>query len=278
MTTGSDAPVLELRGRSAAYGRMTVVRDVDLRVPPKAVVAVLGPNGAGKTSLLESVAGRISGTGEIVLDGERIDTLPTHRRARRGLALVPTGRGLFPGMTVSENLELGGRLAQVAEREEIRERVLGYFPVLRDRLNQSAGSMSGGEQQMLAVAKALVGDPKVLMLDEPTQGLAPKIFGILIEAIELAASSGLGVLLVEQNLTFATRVADSYSVLAGGRIVQEGNADELSERERVFAAYMHEEETDGANEDGRSSGRPIGNDDEPAHETTNESSASSRED
>lgn len=238
MTANSSMPALTVRQLVALYGRIAVVHGVSLDVEHGEVNAVLGPNGAGKTSLLEAITGRVGARGEIRLDGERIDGMPTHRRTRRGLGLVPTGRGLFPALTVRDNLELGSKLAVPERRDELTERALGFFPVLEDRFNQAAGQLSGGEQQMLAIAKVLVGDPKVLLLDEPTQGLAPHLVDELGRVIVRMREAGLGVLLAEQNQSFAVRVANRYSVLVQGTVRQEGQADALTDREQLFSAYL----------------------------------------
>jgi len=217
---------------------MTVVRDVDLEVARGEVVAVLGPNGAGKTSLVETVAGRVQGSGEIELLGERIDRLPAFQRARRGLSLIPETRGLFRTMSVEENIALGARSIPANERTELIERTLQRFPVLRERSRQQAGLLSGGEQQMLAFAKATVMKPSVLILDEPTQGLAPQLFDVLFDAVRGLRDDGVSVLVVEQNYAFARALADRAVVLAGGQVVRRLDAHELATSEDLIDTYM----------------------------------------
>lgn len=238
MASDLRAPALALRGVCARYGSLKVVRDVDLDVARGEVVAVLGPNGAGKTSLVETVAGRVHGSGDIELFGERIDRLPAFQRARRGLSLIPETRGLFRTMSVEENIALGARAIPANERAELIERSLQRFPVLRDRSRQHAGLLSGGEQQMLAFAKAMVMNPSVLILDEPTQGLAPQLFDVLFEVVRRLRDDGVAVVVVEQNYAFAQALADRAIVIAGGQVVRRLDANELATTEDMIEAYM----------------------------------------
>ena len=231
------APMLEAVDVSASYGAMTVVRGVGLTVSAGEAVGLLGPNGAGKTSFVESLAGRVNGGGSVTLAGERIDHLASFKRARRGLALVPDTRGLFRSMTVQENLALGARLAAPEARADSMARAMELFPELQDRFRQQAGSMSGGEQQMLAVAKALVADPKILILDEPTQGLAPRLFDVIIRMVDELKAAGLALLIADQNYAFVKSLADRAVVLNGGVVVRSMTGKELSLESDIMATY-----------------------------------------
>jgi branched-chain amino acid transport system ATP-binding protein len=236
--SGSELPRLRVADLRAAYGKIEVTHGVGFAVDRGEILAVLGPNGAGKSSLVSCIAGLVRGSGAIEFEGERIDSLSAPARALRGLALVPEHRGIFGAMNVEENLALGSRMAPRARREEAREVVLDMFPILRERLEQPAGMLSGGEQQMLAVARAMAGLPRVLILDEPTQGLAPRLFGVLIEALRAGAEDGLAIVLVEQNHSFTAKAADRCLVLAGGKVVHEGGAQALSDRQAMASRYM----------------------------------------
>jgi branched-chain amino acid transport system ATP-binding protein len=221
---------LELRGLHAGYGRIEVLRDVSLRVPAGSVVALLGPNGAGKTTTLNAIAGTIPITaGDLQLQGRSIRRLSAYERARRGVILVPEGRGVFPGLSVRENLELvvRGSGCDSATREQRLDEVLTVFPRLRERLTQRAGTMSGGEQQMLALSRAFLTDPKVLLMDEISMGLAPQLVEDLFEAVATLRSRGATIVLVEQFLTYALRFADICYVLSKGRVSFVGEPSEL---------------------------------------------------
>lgn len=236
--TNSPAPMLEAIALSASHGAMRVVRNVDLAVSAGEILALFGPNGAGKTSLVEAMAGRVTSSGTLSVGGQRIDHLPGYKRAKRGLALVPDTRGLFRTMSVEENLALGARLAAPSDRADLLERALVMFPVLSDRRKQQAGLMSGGEQQMLAIAKAFVANPRVLILDEPTQGLAPRILEGLIDVIRRLKDQGLAILLVEQNYAFARALADRAVVLTGGEVVRRMERTELNSEGDIVGTYM----------------------------------------
>ncbi|WP_038200215.1 ABC transporter ATP-binding protein [Xenophilus azovorans] len=223
----------------ARYGRLQVCHDIGLGADSGEFLVVLGPNGAGKSSLLGAIAGVVSASGSVLLDGEALDRCAADRRAFRGIALVPEGRrNLFMPLTVDENLRLGLRLLPKAERAGMRERLLGMFPILRHRPHQPAGMLSGGEQQMLAIAVALARRPSVLLLDEPTQGLAPVILGELIETIRELRHMGLSLVLAEQNHRFAAQLADRFVVLQSGEIVDQGAGHELQDPQRVAAAMI----------------------------------------
>jgi branched-chain amino acid transport system ATP-binding protein len=220
---------------SARYGRIEVCRGIGFTVAPGEFLVVLGANGAGKSTLLGALAGLVTSTGEITLGGMRLDAAPARRRAGMGVALVPEGRrNLFAPLTVDENLQLGLRLLPPGERDAMRAELLGLFPILAERGRQAAGMLSGGEQQMLALAVALARRPAVLLLDEPSQGLAPIVLDELAAAIRRLRPLGLALVLAEQNVRFAAGLADRYVALRGGEIVQAGGADEL--RDHRFAA------------------------------------------
>jgi branched-chain amino acid transport system ATP-binding protein len=236
LAADSAVPVLTCRDLSARYGRIVVTRDVSFDVRGGEVLAILGPNGAGKTSLLSSIAGLVRSSGHVILDGQRIDGLPAHTRARRGLAYVPEGRALFADMSVRENLAQGLRLAD--DPEAGHDLALEMFPRLDERMNQIAGMLSGGEQQMLAIARAIVGQPRLLILDEPTQGLAPQVHKILVDGISHLRALGLGVLLVEQNHAFARLVADRFILIRSGEKVGEGSGEQLDNRDAIKAMYL----------------------------------------
>jgi branched-chain amino acid transport system ATP-binding protein len=222
---------LELTGVHAAYGRIKVLHGVDLEVPAGSVVALLGPNGVGKTTTLRAIAGTLGVTsGTIRLDGRRIENRRASAVASRGLVLVPEGRGVFPSLTVIDNLRVAHHSAPPDDAgpwEAWLEQITTTFPRLGDRLGQSAGSLSGGEQQMLAVCRALVGDPKVVLFDELSMGLAPLIVAELFEHIATLREQGRTVLLVEQYLTYALELADLCYVLAKGRVAWRGDPSEL---------------------------------------------------
>jgi branched-chain amino acid transport system ATP-binding protein len=239
----ADAPraVLRARGVAARHGRLVVTSGIDADVAPGEVLAVIGPNGAGKTSFAGFLAGVVRGEGSVVVDGRELTRSSPHARAKRGLLFVPEHRALFGRMTVRDNLALGSRLASPARRALLRAAALEHFPVLESRMDQRADTLSGGEQQMLAIAKALAADPHVLILDEPTQGLAPRVLDVVAATLRARTDHGLAVVLVEQNQAFAARVADRYLVINGGHVVHEGPSDELRDREALAARYLGRE-------------------------------------
>jgi branched-chain amino acid transport system ATP-binding protein len=229
-------PLLELREVRARYGPIRALHGVTLTVEEGEVVALLGANGAGKTTTLRSVSSMVRTTGEIVFDGRRIARRSPEFVARLGIAHVPEGRGLFPELTVWENLRMGrrGRMADKAAEE-----VVGYFPWLDRRRDQEAATLSGGEQQMLALARALVSTPRLLMLDEPSLGLAPTVVRELFAIVRrLNEEQGLTVLVVEQNATIALSLAMRAYVLEVGKVAVEGTSDELERHEAVRKSYL----------------------------------------
>jgi len=219
-------PVVELQGVRAGYGRVEVLRDLDLVVPEGSLVSLVGPNGAGKTTTLRVIAGLLRPTGgEVRIDGRPIGRRQPFEVARAGVCLIPEGRGIFPALTVRENLSMQ---LQGSDRDGSRlERVFEYFPRLEERSAQRAGTMSGGEQQMLAMARAVVNEPRVLLLDEISMGLAPLIVEQLFETVESLASAGTTILMVEQYMTYALRLSDLVYVLAKGSVVFVGEPEEL---------------------------------------------------
>jgi branched-chain amino acid transport system ATP-binding protein len=235
--------LLAVEDLHVAYGAAPAVKGVSLTVERGETVALIGANGAGKTTLLRAVAGLVRPRGgRVLLDGQEIQGLPPQAIVRRGLSLVPQDRGLFPHMTVAENLRLGcfaagGRRA-AAEREEQQEKILRWFPVLGERSRQRAHSLSGGEQQMLAIGRALMRRPALLMLDEPSLALAPKVIDMIAGIIEELGRSGTTVLLVEQNVRLALRVAQRAYVLAMGSIALHAPARELVADERIQHIYL----------------------------------------
>jgi branched-chain amino acid transport system ATP-binding protein len=227
---------LQVRALSAGYGAFLVLRDLAFEVKPGLTV-ILGPNGAGKTTLLRALNGLIPRRGEVLLDGEPLPTR-TDAIVRSGIALVAEGRQLFPQMTVLENLELGGWLVDKAERAQRLEQVLKDFPKLRERARQLAGTMSGGEQQMVAVARAMMCAPRLLMLDEPSLGLAPRMVDELLGIARRIADAGTTVLMVEQNVKKALAMADRGYVLERGALVASGPAKLLARSSVVREAYL----------------------------------------
>lgn len=232
--------MLRVLDLNAFYDRTQVLHAVNLKVDEREIVGLVGANGAGKSSTLLSIVGIKTRThGEIWLDGERIDQLPAYDRVRRALVLIPERRRLFPFMTVLENLELGAYLPVPRERRrETLERVLELLPVLAERRHQVSGSLSGGEQQMCAIGRAMMSCPRILMLDEPTEGLAPLYVERLFELVVRLRDSGLTILLVEQNVEHVLEIADRGYVLENGRIVLEDTGRALLQDPRLKTAYL----------------------------------------
>jgi len=222
------------------YGAAPAIWDVSLEVGEGELAVVVGPNGAGKTTLINTIAGlhRME-SGRLVFSGKNISNLPAHRFCDQGIALVPEGRRLFTGMTVRENLELGAyRGAAKAHRNTSMERVLGLFPMLREKLALPAGTLSGGQQQMLAIGRALMARPQLLLLDEPSLGLAPVIVVEMFRIIREVNQAGVAVLLVEQNVAMALQLAVRAYVLEEGRIVAQGAPAELASQPQIQRAYL----------------------------------------
>jgi branched-chain amino acid transport system ATP-binding protein len=230
-------PLLELTDVFARYGPIRALHGVSLKVDEGEVVALLGANGAGKTTTLRSISGITRTSGEITFDGRRITRRSTESVARLGIAHVPEGRGLFPELTVWENLRMGA-VGRRGDFGEAAERVVGYFPWIERRRDQAAATLSGGEQQMLALGRALVGRPRLLMLDEPSLGLAPTVVRELFATVRRLNEDGLTVLVVEQNARIALDVASRAYVLEVGKVAVEGTSDELARHERVRKSYL----------------------------------------
>ncbi|MEM1685412.1 MAG: ABC transporter ATP-binding protein [Acidilobaceae archaeon] len=233
---------LECSNIKLCYGKIQVLRGVSLRLPEGSIVAVLGPNGAGKTTLLKTIMGiTIPIEGSIKLYDRDVSKLPPHVKVDLGLTMVPEGRRLFPDLTVLENLQMGAYTRRAREKmRDSLEIVFNLFPVLKERLNQKAGTLSGGEQQMLAIARALMSKPKIILLDEPSQGLAPKVAWSVAETLEsIMRELGVSILLVEQNIAIALDRAEYVYVMEQGRIVTEGSKDEIvSKKIDVVKAYL----------------------------------------
>ena len=232
--------MLEVRGLNAFYGAVQVLHDVNLFVGAGEIVGLVGANAAGKSTLMFTLAGlRTTYQGEVLLEGAAVDNLPAFERPSRGLVLVPERRRLFPFMTVLENLEVGAYAAASRSRaHETLKEVFALLPVLAERRKQVAGSMSGGEQQMLAIGRALMARPRVLLLDEPTEGLAPIYVKLLFELIVDLRAKGLTVMIVEQNVHHVLRTADRAYVLENGRIVMQGEGAALLNDDRLKTAYL----------------------------------------
>jgi branched-chain amino acid transport system ATP-binding protein len=232
--------LLEVRDLSLAYGDVPVLHGISLRVDEGEIVSLVGANGAGKTTTLRAVSGLLSAAaGEVTFAGTRLTALPPSRIVELGIGHVPEGRQLFTNMTVAENLEIGAYLGRArAELPQTLARVTALFPRLAERRQQQAGTLSGGEQQMLAIARALMSRPRLLMLDEPSLGLAPLMVKAIFEAIRRISCEGTTVLLVEQNLVQSLRLSDRGYVLETGRIVLEGKADELLANPHTRRAFF----------------------------------------
>jgi len=233
--------VLEVRNLRVAYGGIVAVKSVDLEIGPGELVCLIGANGAGKTTTLRALAGLIrSAEGRIRLEGKDIAGLPSHELVRRGLVLVPEGRGIFGRLTVRENLIMGAYHRADAGVARDLERVHALMPRLAERSGQTGGTLSGGEQQMLAIGRALMSRPKLLLLDEPSMGLAPAIVQKVFEIVLKAAEEGVTILLVEQNAKAALELAHRAYVMESGRITLSGDARELMVDPRVRGAYLGE--------------------------------------
>jgi branched-chain amino acid transport system ATP-binding protein len=237
------SPVLEVRDLRVSYGAIEAVKGISFAVEEGQIVTLIGSNGAGKTTVLRTISGLLTPTsGSVRLLGERIDRVPAHRVLARGLAHSPEGRRIFPSMTIRENLDLGAHIRRdAAEIETDVARVYDLFPVLGERFNQKAGTLSGGEQQMLAMGRALMSRPKVLMLDEPSMGLSPIMTQKIFDTVRSLREQGTTILLVEQNALIALSLADRAYVIETGRIVLAGTGHELLVDDRVRKAYLGEE-------------------------------------
>ena len=239
----SEAPLLQIEGVHAGYGRTEVLHGIDLHVGEGELVALIGANGAGKSTLLKTVVGMLAPkSGRVLLGGHDVSGVSPERLVRRGMALVPEGRLLFGSMTVAENLQLGAYALPPRERstrgKALLARVNELFPVLAERFAQPAETLSGGEQQMLAVGRALMSAPRILLLDEPSLGLAPKVIAEIFSALQALRADGVTILLVEQDARLALKHADRGSVMRTGHVVLEGSSAELLADESVRTIYL----------------------------------------
>jgi len=231
--------LLELRDVEACYGNIRVLKGISLSVPAGAVVTLIGANGAGKTAALRAVAGVVKPrSGKILLEGRDIAGLPPHVITRMGISMIPEGRAIFQRMSVEENLEMGAFNRRDREIARDMARVMERFPVLKERRAQPAGNLSGGEQQMLAIGRALMARPRLLLLDEPSMGLAPQAVAEVFHIIRELNKQGVTILLVEQNARQALKASGLGYVMETGRIVLSGDASELERNPRVVAAYL----------------------------------------
>ena len=235
----NQVPMLELRDVSTHYGAICAVNGVSLQVQRGEIVSLIGSNGAGKTTLIMTLCGNPrASSGSIWFEGEEITNLPTHQTMRKGIAISPEGRRVFPDLTVAENLKMGGFFLNKTEIESGMAHVFKLFPRLQERASQRAGLMSGGEQQMLAIGRALMSKPRLLLLDEPTLGLAPLIIAQIFEIIQAIRAQGVTVFLVEQNANRALSIADRGYVLETGRLVLEDTGANLLINPEVRKAYL----------------------------------------
>jgi len=232
--------LLEVSGLESSYGELKVLWGIDLEVDEGEIVSMVGANGAGKTTTLRTIMGLMrEDRGEIIFNGERINELTTHQRVRRGITLVPEGCDLFPYMTVQENLDIGAYLPEARRRrEENLEIVFELFPRLRERRNQLAGTLSGGERKMLAIGRALMSSPKLVMFDEPSLGLAPNLAVEVLNTIKRLNDEGYTILLVEQNVRLSLGISDRAYVLENGRIILSGESEEVMNNPHVKKAYL----------------------------------------
>ncbi len=235
-------PLLELRELDVAYGGIRAVRGLSLKVNPGELVALIGANGAGKSTTLRAVCGLIPHAGgDIIYDGGSIAGTPSYRLVRQGLIMVPEGRGVFGQLTIEENLAMGAYSRR--DVEQVRrdtDHVLELFPRLRERFKQSAGTLSGGEQQMLAMGRAMLSRPRLLLLDEPSMGLAPLMVERIFEVIRSIANEGVTILLIEQNARLALEISNRGYVMESGRMILEGPSPKLLDDPKVRAAYLGE--------------------------------------
>jgi branched-chain amino acid transport system ATP-binding protein len=232
-------PLLELRSVSVGYGPNPVLQNVNLTLERGEIVTLLGANGAGKSTLAKSISGLLrTDTGTILLNGEPIEGLPPAERLRRGIAHVPEGRQIFAGMTVAENLELGAYAASMADHAERLETVWTLFPVLRERMKDVAGNFSGGQQQMLAIARGLMSKPKILLLDEPSLGIAPLLVAEIFRLVVALRAQGITILLAEQNARQALSIADRGYVFENGKIALSGSSKDLLSAPDIAKRYL----------------------------------------
>jgi len=238
--TSSTPALLSVDNLSAGYGKIRALHGVSLRVPQARIVCVLGANGAGKTTLMRALSGLLPvSEGQTIFDGQSIANVPAEALVRRGIAHVPQGRMVFAQLTVRDNLVLGGYTRPAAEVRDDIDRVLGYFPRLKERITSRAGTLSGGEQQMLAIARGLLAKPRLLMLDEPSMGVAPILKDAIFETLrDIRDRENLTLLIVEQDADIALDISDEGYVIETGRVVMQGPAAELAGNEDIRRAYL----------------------------------------
>ncbi|WP_341677186.1 ABC transporter ATP-binding protein [Niveibacterium sp. SC-1] len=240
MSSEKPPPLLQLESVRVRYGQIEAVKGIDLELHPGELVSLIGANGAGKTTTLNTIAGVLAvAAGEVRYRGASIARQPSYERLRAGIALVPEGRGIFTRLTVEENLRMGAySRTDKAEVEAGMEQVFGMLPRIRERLSQVAGTLSGGEQQMLAIGRALLSRPRVLLLDEPSMGLAPLVVEKIFEVIQTVLKQGMTILLVEQNAHIALEFSHRAYVMESGKITLSGSGNELLHDPKVRAAYL----------------------------------------
>ena len=232
--------MLEINDIHVAYGHINALNGVSFKVPWGSIVGIIGSNGAGKSTLINTISGLVKKrSGSILLDGEVLQSSP-HIIVRRGIVQVPEGRKIFSGLTTLENLIIGGYLIEAKQLNESIQEMYELFPILEERKNQLAGTLSGGEQQMLAIARGLMAHPKIMLLDEPSLGLAPLVIKVVFEQIQKIKKMGITVLLVEQNAKKALAISDYVYVLENGRIILSGKPKEISRNPSVIKAYLGE--------------------------------------
>lgn len=231
--------VLQVKDLSSGYGKVTILRDINFQIEENEVVAIIGSNGAGKTTLLKTISKLISPfAGEIIFEGQNITKFPPHLISQAGILHVPEGGKLFPNMTVYENLLMGTYRNRKKIKKDILEEIYEIFPLLKKREKQLAKTLSGGEKKMLTIGRSLASQPKFLMLDEPSQGLAPKLVDNIYQKLSILKKKGLTMLLIEQNIVYALQFAGRAYVLENGKIVMEGNSKELLNSEHVKKHYL----------------------------------------
>lgn len=242
MHTNPTSPLLQLQNLQISYGGIQAVKGIDLDLWAGELVCLIGANGAGKTTTLNAIAGVLPlAGGDILYAGDRMNTVPAHKRLRKGIALVPEGRGIFTRLTVEENLRMGAYTRNdKAGIEADLERVYTMLPRVKERLHQVAGTLSGGEQQMVAIGRALLSRPKLLLLDEPSMGLAPLVVEKIFEVVQSVAREGVTILLVEQNANLALEFAQRGYVMESGKITLTGTGEELLANPKVREAYLGE--------------------------------------
>ncbi|AOI83380.1 MULTISPECIES: ABC transporter ATP-binding protein [Burkholderia] len=236
------AAMLKIKGLQVNYGGIQAVKGVDMEVRQGELVTLIGANGAGKTTTMKAITGlKAYSAGDIEYDGKSIKGVPTHELLKRGLAMVPEGRGIFARMSIVENMQMGAYLRN--DTEQIKkdvDRMFGFFPRLKERATQLAGTLSGGEQQMLAMSRAILSKPKLLLLDEPSMGLSPIMVEKIFEVVREISKEGITVLLVEQNARLALQAADRGYVMDSGTVTMEGDAKQMLDDPKVRAAYLGE--------------------------------------